>query len=64
MKDGGKLADPHAKDNVASTKYQLRSAGRENLEASDLFFAQFIEEVHRRGMKVIIDGVFNHCGSF
>lgn len=64
VKDGGKLADPHAKDNVASTKYQLRSAGRENLEASDLFFAQFIEEVHRRGMKVIIDGVFNHCGSF
>ena len=49
VKDGGKLADPHAKDNVASTKYQLRSAGRENLEASDLFFAQFIEEVHRRG---------------
>ena len=33
------------------------------LEASDSFFAQFIEEVHRRGMKVIIDGVFNHCGS-
>ena len=64
VKDGGKLADPHAKDNVASTKYQLRSAGRENLEASDLFFVQFIEEVHRRGMKVIIDGVFNHCGSF
>ena len=64
VKDGGKLADPHAKDNAESTKYQLRSAGRENLEASDLFFAQFIEEVHRRGMKVIIDGVFNHCGSF
>ena len=64
VKDGGKLADPHAKDNAKSTKYQLRSAGRENLEASDLFFAQFIEEVHRRGMKVIIDGVFNHCGSF
>ena len=64
VKDGGKLADPHAKDNAASTKYQLRSAGRENLEASDAFFAQFVEEVHRRGMKVIIDGVFNHCGSF
>ena len=28
------------------------------------FFVQFVEEVHRRGMKVILDGVFNHCGSF
>lgn len=64
VKDGGKLADPQAKDNAESTKYQLRSAGRENLEASDAFFAQFVDEVHRRGMKVIIDGVFNHCGSF
>ena len=23
-----------------------------------------MEEIHKRGMKVIIDGVFNHCGSF
>ena len=23
-----------------------------------------MEEIHRRGMKVILDGVFNHCGSF
>ena len=23
-----------------------------------------MEEVHKRGMRVIIDGVFNHCGSF
>lgn len=64
VQDGGKLADPHASDNSESTKYQIRSAGLENLEASDAFFAQFVEEVHRRGMKVIIDGVFNHCGSF
>ena len=24
----------------------------------------FVEEVHKRGMRVILDGVFNHCGSF
>ena len=41
-----------------------RSAGKENLEASDAFFARFVEEVHKRGMRVILDGVFNHCGSF
>ena len=34
------------------------------MEASNRFFAQLVEEIHRRGMKVILDGVFNHCGSF
>lgn len=37
---------------------------KENLEASNQLFIEFVEEVHRRGMKVILDGVFNHCGSF
>ena len=23
-----------------------------------------MEELHERGMKIILDGVFNHCGSF
>ena len=37
---------------------------KKNLEASNAFFACLVEEIHRRGMKVILDGVFNHCGSF
>lgn len=37
---------------------------KENLEASNEFFAQFVQKVHERGMKIILDGVFNHCGSF
>jgi alpha-glucosidase len=37
---------------------------KKNLEASNDFFASLVKEIHRRGMKVIIDGVFNHCGSF
>ena len=37
---------------------------KENLEASNEYFAELVKEIHARGMKVILDGVFNHCGSF
>lgn len=30
--------------------------------SADLIFLKLIEEIHARGMKVIIDGVFNHTG--
>lgn len=61
-KDGLVAAD--AVDNGNAEKYVIRTASPRNLEASDRFFAEFVEEIHRRGMKVILDGVFNHCGSF
>lgn len=64
VKDGGELVDPSATGNEKATKYQIRSAARENLEASDAFFESFMKAVHKRGMRVILDGVFNHCGSF
>ena len=64
VRDGGTLVKEDAKDNKEAERYVIRSAGRENLEASDALFAQLVEEIHRRGMKVILDGVFKHCGSF
>ena len=62
--DDGDLLPEHGKDNVHATKYIRRVTDRRNLEASNRFFVEFVKEVHRRGMKVILDGVFNHCGSF
>lgn len=64
VRDGGEPVAPSATGNEGATAYQIRSADRRNLEASDAFFASFMSEVHSRGMRVILDGVFNHCGSF
>ena len=42
----------------------MRVTDKANLEASNELFAELVEEIHKRGMRVILDGVFNHCGSF
>lgn len=62
--DGGEVLPEGAQDNTGATKYQKRTGDIRNLEASNQLFAELVEEMHRRGMRVIIDGVFNHCGSF
>ena len=51
-------------DNRHAMSYITRTTDLRNLEASNAFFAEFVEELHRRGMKIVLDGVFNHCGSF
>ena len=60
----GELLIDKERPNKDASRYITRVTDKENLEASNEFFVQFVEEVHRRGMKVILDGVFNHCGSF
>lgn len=64
VEDGGEVLEEGDKENAHATKYIKRVVNAKNLEASNEFFAKFVEEVHRRGMKIILDGVFNHCGSF
>lgn len=62
--DGGECLKDGDYDNTHATKYKLRVTNKENLEASNQFFADFVNEAHDKGIRVIIDGVFNHCGSF
>lgn len=64
VKDGGSVLSENDTDNKKADKYRIRTTDEANLKASDDFFAFFIREAHKKGIKVIMDGVFNHCGSF
>lgn len=52
------------KHNGFAPMYIKRVTSQVNLEKSNAYFAELVKEIHARGMRVVIDGVFNHCGSF
>ena len=64
VEDTGELLENGQKENRFATRYINRVTNRANLEASNELFIKVVEEAHKRGIRVIMDGVFNHCGSF
>ena len=64
VKDDGDLLPEGSNDNTLATRYINRVTDLENLEASNELFIKLVKKAHSMGIKVILDGVFNHCGSF
>ena len=62
--DGGSVLQEGDTDNSHAEEYIHRVTSKANLEASNALLQTLGEEVHKRGMRIILDGVFNHCGSF
>ncbi|MCR4785924.1 MAG: glycoside hydrolase family 13 protein [Lachnospiraceae bacterium] len=64
VSDEGELLSGDDIDNKHATRYINRVTNKANLEASNRLFAELVAKCHSMGIRVIIDGVFNHCGSF
>ena len=64
VNDGGKVLSFDNLHNRHATMYIQRTTDVGNLEASNQLFIKLVQLAHSRGIKVILDGVFNHCGAF
>lgn len=64
VKDCGQKMKAGDHDNRHAKQYIRRVTDRANLDASNQLLADLTAELHKRGMRIILDGVFNHCGSY
>lgn len=64
VEDGGEALNHTHFHNKFASKYIKRTTDKINLIASNKLFGNLIEKAHSKGIRVILDGVFNHCGAF
>ncbi len=64
VEDKGEVLEFGKMQNEFATRYIERTTNKKNLEASNQLFIKLVELAHERNIKVIIDGVFNHCGQY
>lgn len=64
VNDNDKVLQKGEHTNKNADCYILRTTDKENLEKSDILLAELINKAHENGIRVILDGVFNHCGAF
>ena len=64
VEDDGEVLDLNKFHNKFATKYISRTTDKKNLEASNELFINLVKLAHEHGIKIILDGVFNHCGAF
>jgi alpha-glucosidase len=64
VKDNGERLYFENFNNKFASKYISRTCDKENLEASNNLFIKLVEIAHKNNIKIILDGVFNHCGAF
>ncbi len=64
IKDGGTPLTRNTMSNKFASMYVKRTTDKANLEASNELMIKLIRIAHSKGIKIILDGVFNHCGAF
>ena len=60
----GKTSWKKCNVNVNSVKQRENIKKIDNILGDETDFAHLIAEADKNGIKIILDGVFNHCGSF
>jgi len=64
IQDDGEVLSRDNLNNKFASKYISRTTSIKNLEASNQVLINLISQAHKKNIKIILDGVFNHCGAW